>query len=132
MIFRRSVSFIALLFSLLAVPMACQQRTGDAAKPTGEAEHPHEEGPTDVVELTDDQRRIAAIAVGSVEYRNLGQTLQVNGRLAVPAQSQVNITALQGGFVRAIPLLPGQPVRKGQVLARIENPDLIGVQQEYA
>ncbi|WP_085950561.1 efflux RND transporter periplasmic adaptor subunit [Fibrisoma limi] len=124
---------IALLVGLLFFTTGCKdQPTAETTQKVQEAEHEHEEGPTDVVELTDDQLRIAAVAVGRVEYRNLGQTLQVNGRLAVPAQSQVNITALQGGFVRSIPLLPGQPVRKGQVLARIENPDLIGVQQEYA
>jgi membrane fusion protein, heavy metal efflux system len=132
----KTISF-ALLISLLSITVGCKSNTSEPAQ-TGEktekavAEEHHEEGPTDVVELTDDQFRIAAVQVGSVEYRNLGQVLQVNGRLALPAQSQVNITALQGGFVRAIPLLPGQPVRKGQVLARIENPDLIGVQQEYA
>lgn len=100
------------------------------AKPASESAH--EEAPADVVELTDDQLRIGAISTGKVEYRNLGQLLQVNGRLAVPAQSQVAITALQGGFVRSLPLLPGQPVRKGQVLARIENPDLVQLQQDYA
>lgn len=128
---------IALLVGLLALTIACKNEAGEPAQTgekteQGDPETHHEESPADVVELTDDQLRIAAVQLGSVEYRNLGQVLQVNGRLAVPAQSQVNITALQGGFVRAIPLLPGQPVRKGQVLARIENPDLIGVQQEYA
>ena len=147
MIYKSKIASVALLVGLLPLTVACKNDTGESAERAvprrdpsqtsekteqGDSEAHHEEEPTDVVELTDDQFRIAAVQLGSVEYRNLGQILQVNGRLAVPAQSQVNITALQGGFVRAIPLLPGQPVRKGQVLARVENPDLITVQQEYA
>ena len=123
--------------SLLWLTTGCgntAQKEGETttaeAKPGVEA--PHEEAPADVVELTDDQLRIGAVSLGKVEYRNLGQLLQVNGRLAAPAQSQVAITALQGGFVRSLPLLPGQPVRKGQVLAHIENPDLVQFQQDYA
>ncbi|SOD95187.1 efflux RND transporter periplasmic adaptor subunit [Spirosoma fluviale] len=126
---------IALLICLLSLN-ACTDKDADTSEQKTAAAQPEhhkdEEVPTDIVELTDDQLRIASVQLGQVEYRNLGQLLNLNGRLAVPAQSQVNITALQGGFVRSIPLLPGQPVRKGQLLARVENPDLIGVQQEYA
>jgi cobalt-zinc-cadmium efflux system membrane fusion protein len=127
------INYIAhtlLVVSLLSGTTACRETTGEQTHE--ESDHPHEEAPADLVELSDDQMRMADITLGTVGYRNLGQQLNVNGRLAVPPQSQVTVTALQGGFIRAIPLLPGQPVRKGQVLARIENPDLIALQQEYA
>ncbi|SFE83722.1 efflux RND transporter periplasmic adaptor subunit [Spirosoma endophyticum] len=134
---KRILCSIGLLWLTVACREASDKETTTATdvKPTAEAaegQPHHDEGPADVVELSNDQLRIGAIGLGSVEYRNLGQLLQLNGRLAVPAQSQVAITALQGGFVRSLPLLPGQPVRKGQVLARIENPDLVAIQQEYA
>ncbi|ADB42724.1 efflux RND transporter periplasmic adaptor subunit [Spirosoma linguale] len=121
--------------SLLWLTMACKESTDNqtATSPeTGEAAKTPPTAAPDVVELTNDQLRIGAIEMGQVSYRNLGLLLQVNGRLAVPAQSQVAITAIQGGFVRNLPLLPGQPVRKGQLLARIENPDLVQLQQDYA
>jgi len=121
---------VVLLIGLAGLTGCNQHSTDTEEKPT-EEEQAHEE-PTDRVELTDDQLRIGAIALGKVDYRNLSQHLVVNGRLAVPAQSQVNISALQGGFIRTIPLLPGQRVTKGQVLARVENPDLIQLQQDYA
>lgn len=122
---------IIFFISLLGLPMACKRAAESPNTTTAEAK-PDSGTPTDVVALTDDQVRIGAVELGQVAYRNLGQLLQVNGRLAVPAQSQVAITALQGGFVRSVPLLPGQPVRKGQLLARIENPDLVQLQQDYA
>ncbi|PRY35015.1 cobalt-zinc-cadmium efflux system membrane fusion protein [Spirosoma oryzae] len=122
---------IIFFISLLGLTMACKQSTETQTNPSTEAK-PDSDAPVDVVALSDDQVRIGAVELGQVAYRNLGQLLQVNGRLAVPAQSQVAITAIQGGFVRSLPLLPGQPVRKGQVLARIENPDLVQLQQDYA
>jgi cobalt-zinc-cadmium efflux system membrane fusion protein len=118
-------------FMLGAIACQSDKATTDDKEETSSAED-HAEAPIDLVELSTDQQRIGNVGLGTIEYRNLGQVLQVNGRLAVPAQSQLNVTALQGGFVRSLPLLVGQPVRKGQLLARIENPDLIQIQQDYA
>ncbi|WP_338875900.1 efflux RND transporter periplasmic adaptor subunit [Spirosoma sp. SC4-14] len=119
---------------LLLQGASCQPGNDSTTEkaPNKAPDHKHAETPDDRVELTSDQIRIGGVRLGKVEYRNLGQLLQVNGRLAVPAQSQQTITALLGGFVRSLPLLVGQPVRKGQLLARIENPDLIQIQQDYA
>ena len=122
---------ILFFISLLALNVACKKTAETPTAPAAEAK-PDAGAPVDVVALSDDQVRLGAVELGQVAYRNLGQLLQVNGRLAVPAQSQVAITALQGGFVRSLPLLPGQPVHKGQLLARIENPDLVQLQQDYA
>lgn len=124
-----SLGLLWLINACSGDPQSADQQKAEAKKP---AEAAHQEAPTELVELTSDQLRIGDVQIGTIDYRNLGQELLVNGRLVAPAQSQVAITGLQGGFIRKLPLLPGQPVRKGQLLARIENPDLVGVQQEYA
>ncbi len=121
------------LYCLLVLFWSCQKEattTTDAA--TTQATPVSAEAETDEVVLTPDQVRLAEVQTGRVEYRNLSQTLSVNGRVVAGAQNRVTISALQGGFLRQIALLPGQVVRKGQVLARVENPDLIQVQQDYA
>lgn len=124
---------ILFFVGLLGLTFACNQSTKNQPDTQmADSSAMPQAPPADVVELTGDQLRIGAIEVGQVAYRNLGLLLQVNGKLAVPAQSQVAITALQGGFVRSLPLLPGQPVQKGQLLARIENPELVQLQQDYA
>ena len=111
---------------------SCQEKIGETAAPAAEKAEGHQEAPPDVVELTADQVRLGEVKLGGVESRRLGQALTVSGRLAVPAQSILSVTAVQGGFVRSLPLLLGQRVRKGQVLARIENGDLIQIQQDLA
>lgn len=122
---------------LLLTFLSCRKEastTDTTTAPTSAsiAENDSATAPPDVVLLTPDQVRMADLQTGRVEYRNLSQTLTVNGRVVAGAQNRVTISALQGGFVRQIALLPGQSVRKGQILARIENPDLIQVQQDYA
>ena len=86
---------------------------------------------TDEVSLTSDQYKVAAIALGKVEMRNLSSVIKVNGTIDVEPQSVVSISAPLGGFVKSPGLLPGQAVRQGQVMAVIENTEFINMQQDY-
>lgn len=86
---------------------------------------------SDEVTLTAEQYRVAAIELGQVEMRNIGSVVKVNGVFDVPPQSMVSISAPMGGYLKSSGLLPGQAIRKGQVLAIIENAVFIEMQQEY-
>lgn len=55
----------------------------------------------------------------------------MTGMLDVPPQNLVNITAPLGGFLRSTSLLQGMRITKGQVLAVIENPEYIQLQQDF-
>lgn len=83
------------------------------------------------VSLTQAQYQIAGLQLGQIEKRNLNHTIQVNGMLDVPPQNLVSISMPMGGFVRKTDLLQGMRVRKGQLLAIIENQDFIQIQQDY-
>lgn len=83
------------------------------------------------VTLTTDQYRMAEIKLGSIESRALSGVIKVNGVIDVPPQNAVSISAPLGGYVRSTGLLPGQAIRKGQVIAVIENTQFIDIQQEY-
>lgn len=54
-----------------------------------------------------------------------------NGTLVMPPQSQSTITLSMDGTVRKTELLPGDYVEKGEILAILENPDFINLQQAY-
>ena len=54
-----------------------------------------------------------------------------NGKMIVPPQRHATVTLTMGGTVHATSLLPGDYVRKGTVLATLENPDFITLQQNY-
>ncbi len=85
----------------------------------------------DIVELTGEQLKVAGVQTAKIEQRQLGGTVKVNGVLDVPPQQLVSISVPLGGFVKNMSLLEGSRVRKGQVIAVIENLDFLQMQQDY-
>ncbi|HEX8546986.1 MAG TPA: efflux RND transporter periplasmic adaptor subunit [Cytophagaceae bacterium] len=83
------------------------------------------------VELTDAQYKVAGIEIGKVEQKELGSVLSVNGVLDVPPQNLVTISAKMGGYVKKSELLQGMRVKKGQLIAVLENEQYIQLQQDY-
>lgn len=57
--------------------------------------------------------------------------LSFNGVIVTPPQSEATVALTMGGVVRKATLLPGQYVQKGSLLATLENPDFIDLQQNY-
>lgn len=91
----------------------------------------HEMLPPDVVEMNEAQCKVAGIELGSVEMKTLGSEMQLNGIVNVAPQNLVSVSAIMGGYVKSMNLMQGKPVSKGQVLAVIENPEFIELQQNY-
>lgn len=54
-----------------------------------------------------------------------------NGIIVMPPQSHATVSLSIDGIVRKTSLLPGAYVQKGTVLATIENPELIELQEAY-
>lgn len=114
------------LFSLsLVVLIAC-----NSAKKTNEAKA-EEVIPENIVEMRDDQIKLAHIETGAIEMRLISGTLKVNGIVAVAPQNQATVCAPMGGFIKSTTLMPGNTVSKGQTLAVIENQDFVDMQQSY-
>ncbi len=71
------------------------------------------------------------IKYGKVEMKNISATISVNGVLDVPPQNMVSVSAIMGGFIKTTALLQGMKVKKGDVVATIQNPDFIKIQSQY-
>lgn len=91
----------------------------------------HEEGEEDVIQLNADQVKAAGIIIGKVEQKQISGTIKVSGVLDVPPQQLVSVSAPLGGFLKDTELLEGSRVKKGQVIASIENMEFIQIQQDY-
>lgn len=87
--------------------------------------------PEDIVELRDDQIKLAGIQMGSVEIQSLDNSLKANGIITVAPQNTATVCMPLGGFIKSTSLLPGNSVSKGQILAALENQDFVDIQQNY-
>ena len=64
----------------------------------------------------------AATAINKVSF---------NGTLIIPPQNFASVTMLMGGIIRSTNLLPGSYVKKGTLLATLDNLDFISLQQTF-
>jgi cobalt-zinc-cadmium efflux system membrane fusion protein len=87
--------------------------------------------PENIVELREDQIKLANIEMGVIELRSMSGILKVNGVVSVAPQNLATVSMPMGGFVKSTNLMPGNAVRKGQTLAIIENQEFIDIQQNY-
>ncbi|MDD4645666.1 MAG: efflux RND transporter periplasmic adaptor subunit [Bacteroidales bacterium] len=85
----------------------------------------------DIVELRDDQIKLAKVELGVLEMKTLGNSLKVNGVVAVAPQNLATVCMPLGGFIKSTNLMPGSAVSKGQTLAVVENQDFVDIQQNY-
>jgi membrane fusion protein, heavy metal efflux system len=83
------------------------------------------------VVLNEAQYKSAGIQIGKLEKREISTTLKLNGKIDVPPQNMVSVSTPFGGFLKSTKLLPGMHVKKGEVLASMEDQQYIQLQQEY-
>ena len=119
-----------LLIIILGLIISLNSCINGDGKPVAEATEV-EVLPEDIVELRDDQIKLAGIQTGSIEMRSVSNTLKVNGIISVAPQNQATVSVPLGGFIKNTSLLPGDAVLKGQTLAVIENQDFVDIQQNY-
>lgn len=62
---------------------------------------------------------------------NVANVASFNGILVVPPQQHATVTLTMGGIVRSTSLMSGRYVQKGEVIATLDNPDFISLQQDY-
>ncbi|MGN6604173.1 MAG: efflux RND transporter periplasmic adaptor subunit, partial [Ginsengibacter sp.] len=89
-----------------------------------------EEASPDFVSLTELQMQTAGIELGSIEQKNLKNSIKANGLLSVPNQNKAFVTSVNSGVIKTLLIQPGDFVRKGQKVATIVNPDVAGLQQQ--
>lgn len=83
------------------------------------------------VSLTAQQKSSTGIEVGVPGFENISSTIALQGIVDVPPQNTVKLSFPLGGYIRSTSMLPGKSVKKGQVLAYIEDMQFIQLQQDY-
>lgn len=123
----KKYSIITIIVTSISIAIFSSCKT----ESTGEKEGEIEIIPEDIVEMRADQIKLAGIETGLVEFRSLSATVKVNGTISAAPQEQATVCIPLGGFTKSISVLIGSAVRKGQVLAVVENLDFVDIQQSY-
>ena len=83
------------------------------------------------ITLTDQQVKNIELEIVSIEQGAMPSTMRLNARTEVMPQDQISVSNMMGGFVKSIHVLPGASVKKGQVLAVLEDPAYVQLQEDY-
>jgi len=121
----RFITAVLFIFSMILFT-SC-----NTAGKTAEESEEEEVIPEDIVEMREDQIKLANIETGSFEMQSLSGTLKVNGLVVVAPQNMATVCAPMGGFIKNTTLMSGNAVSKGQTLAVIENQEFVEIQRNY-
>lgn len=84
-----------------------------------------------VLNLTDAQLKQADLFIAAASTQILHETIAVNGLVDVPPQSMISISFPLGGYLKNTQLLPGMSIKKGEVIALMEDQSYVQLQQDY-
>jgi cobalt-zinc-cadmium efflux system membrane fusion protein len=125
----RTKSIVIIILYIAGIVMySCGSKQGGG---THEGETEHEELAEDIVEMSSDQMNIAGIQYGSLEMKNLSVSLRASGVITSSPQNVASVCSPLGGFVKSTSVIQGAAVKKGQLLAILENVEFIDLQQQY-
>ncbi len=115
-----------ILFASMMVVMACSEQ-----KPMGAAEETTPKDTTSIAERSDTKATEPAEADVVTAATNVANSPTFNGVIMVSPQRMATLSLTLGGKIHTLTVMPGQKVTCGQVVATIDNPAFIELQQAY-
>ena len=127
-IFMKSIQFILLISISLLFGCSDSKKTPEK---TTSATSVKEVTVPEVVTLTPEQLKSANIITGTIQKTSMHKILKVSGVIDVPPSNIVSASIPLGGYLKYTNMIPGTIVKKGSVLAVLEDPVYIQLQQDY-
>lgn len=84
-----------------------------------------------IVKLNPAQIANAEIQTAKLVEKEISATIRLNGKIDVPPQNLISVSVPLGGYLKSTEMLPGKIVRKGEVLAVLEDQQYVRLQQDY-
>ncbi len=91
-----------------------------------------EEKTEDRIFMNNEQIKNARLQYGKAEIRAVSGHVQARGKVILPPENEVQISGLFPGRLTRLKSIPGQMVKQGEVLAFIQNPEIIEMQKQFA
>jgi cobalt-zinc-cadmium efflux system membrane fusion protein len=127
----KHIKIIILLFTICMV-ISCgkKQESGSETKETKHEEHHDEENKTEVT-LTNEQIKLMGIEALPISEVNISGYIKVTGEVKINQDQESKVGGIISGRIKSVNVKEGSNVRTGQVLATIENIDLVSIQTDY-
>ncbi|PWN71593.1 efflux transporter periplasmic adaptor subunit [Chryseobacterium phosphatilyticum] len=83
------------------------------------------------VHLTEKQIQSIDMTSTAIQDRNMEKVIHLNGKAEIAPSHISSISSIMGGHIKSINVINGSHFNKGQVLAVVEDPQFIQLQQDY-
>lgn len=122
---KRYITPVIITISLYAALVSCTERAAQPNEPRLDSTAVQQ------VTLTPKQASSIGIETALPTMDTVNTVLKLQGTVDVPPQSIISLSFPLGGYLRSTSMQPGMHVRKGQVLAILEDMQFIQLQQDY-
>jgi cobalt-zinc-cadmium efflux system membrane fusion protein len=86
---------------------------------------------SNIVTLNQDEYKSLNISTDTLKIKNISTTLHFKGKIDVPPQNIYSMSVPLGGYLKYTHLLPGMHIKKNEVIAVLEDPQYIQLQEDY-
>lgn len=124
---KNSISQKGFLIILSIIMMSCNSKNKQDVIEINNSDTPE----TNLVTITKSQFESSNMKLGSISKQEFNSSVKANGMFDVPPENKATVSAYFAGYVKNISLLPGDAVKKGQVLFTLENPEYVQMQQDF-
>lgn len=83
------------------------------------------------VQMSDKQLQSIGLTTTTVQEKTMQKLVRLNGKVEIAPSHISSISSIMGGHIKSINVINGSHFSKGQVLAVVEDPQFIQLQQDY-
>lgn len=83
------------------------------------------------ISVTKTQFESEKMQLGTMTEQDFYESVKTTGFIDVPPQNKASVSTFLGGYVKRTPLLVGDKIKKGQLVATLENTEYVELQQQY-
>lgn len=123
-----TMKFFQIIIAIVLLT-SCGSKEDKKDKDSAPAQQSKAKGNTII--FTPEQFKNGGLDTGMLPMHSLASFIHVNGQVDVPPENLIAVNVPMGGFLKRTTMLPGEPVRKGEVIAEVSNQDYITLQQDY-
>jgi len=83
------------------------------------------------VQMSDKQLQSIGLTTTMVQEKTMQKLIRLNGKVEIAPSHISSVSSIMGGHIKSINVINGSQFSKGQVLAVVEDPQFIQLQQDY-